>query len=133
MKKYIGTLALLATIFAAGCSKNETEGTIDTPADNNALTIRATIEQPTRTTLEEGTEAALVKWQKYDLIAVIMKQACENALDLIDSDSQYKNYKVYPDFFSMKADAAGKTEAEFRTTFDDESIVYIWYVDLEKE
>ena len=86
MKKYIGTLALLATIFAAGCSKNETEGTIDTPADNNALTIHATIEQPTRTTLEEGTEAALVKWQKYDLIAVIMKQACENALDLIDSD-----------------------------------------------
>lgn len=129
MKKYIGTLALLATIFAAGCSKNETEGTIDTPADNNALTIRATIEQPTRTTLEEGTEAALVKWQKYDLIAVIMKQACENALDLIDSDSQYKNYKVYPDFFSMKADAAGKTEAEFRTTFDDESIVQAVDVD----
>lgn len=129
MKKHICTLALLATIFAAGCSKNEADGAIDTPADKNALTIRATIEQPTRTTLEEGTEAALVKWQKYDLIAVIMKQACENALDLIDSDSQYKNYKVYPDFFSMKADAAGKTEAEFRTTFDDESIVQAVDVD----
>ena len=127
MKKYIGTLALLATIFAAGCSKNEAEGTIDTPADNNALTIRATIEQPTRTTLEEGSEAALVKWQKYDLVGIVMKQACEKALDLIDSDSQYQNYKVYPDLFSVKT--GDVTEAEFRSEFSDENIVQALDVD----
>ena len=121
MKKYIGTLALLATIFA-GCSKTEAENTIDTPADDSALTIRATIEQPTRISLDEGTDAALVKWQNGDLIAVVMKQACENALDKIENDSQYQNYKVYPDFFSMKSEADGKSEAEFRTTFSDENI-----------
>ncbi len=126
MKKYIGTLALLATIFA-GCSKNEAENTIDTPADDNALTIHATIEQPTRISLDEGTEAALVKWNKYDLIAIVMKQASENALDLIESDSQYSGYIVNPDLFSVKTE--GVTEAEFRTTFSDENITQALDVD----
>lgn len=121
MKKAAYTVALLAAAFVAGCSKTDTDNTIVKPADDNSLTIRATIEQPTRIALDEGTAAAQVKWQKYDLVGIVMKNGCEKALDLVETDPQYKNYKVYPDLFSVKT--ADVTEAEFRTDFSDENIV----------
>lgn len=122
MKRLFSTVAIVATILSAGCSKQETGATAIAGSDKNGLKAHAVIENVSRTELVEGAESAQVAWQTNDFIGVVMKQAFENRLADIEATEGQIGYAL-PELFGIKSEFAGKTEADFFSEESETSLI----------